>query len=83
MLYVYLMTLQVSRGASAGGLAFNQLFDKESSTYTYILGDKEKKVGLIIDPVDICAERDATIAAEMGLKLEYAVNTHVHADHVM
>ncbi len=62
---------------------FNQLFDKESSTYTYILGDKEKKAGLIIDPVDTCAERDATIAEEMGLQLKYAVNTHVHADHIM
>ncbi len=79
--------MQVSGGtqavAAAGSLVFNQLFEKESSTYTYILGDKENNVGLIIDPVDICAERDANIAEEMGLKLQYAINTHVHADHIM
>ncbi len=69
--------------AATGSLVFNQLFEKESSTYTYILGDKENNVGLIIDPVDICAERDASVAEEMGLKLLYAVNTHVHADHIM
>lgn len=38
--------------------------------------------GVIIDPVDVTAERDAQMASEMGLKVTLLVNTHVHADHI-
>lgn len=59
-----------------------QLFEHESSTYTYIVADLTTKEALIIDPVIETAERDAKIIQQLGLKLRYAVNTHVHADHV-
>lgn len=36
----------------------------------------------LIDPVDKTVERDLTLVKELGLKLIYAMNTHVHADHV-
>lgn len=36
----------------------------------------------IIDPVEETAERDAQILKELGVTLLYALNTHVHADHV-
>eukprot|EP00190_Bangiopsis_sp_CCMP1999_P000967 CAMPEP_0198730506 /NCGR_PEP_ID=MMETSP1475-20131203/24801_1 /TAXON_ID= ORGANISM="Unidentified sp., Strain CCMP1999" /NCGR_SAMPLE_ID=MMETSP1475 /ASSEMBLY_ACC=CAM_ASM_001111 /LENGTH=237 /DNA_ID=CAMNT_0044493317 /DNA_START=44 /DNA_END=757 /DNA_ORIENTATION=+ len=67
-----------------GRLLFRQLFEPVSSTYTYLLADKndEKGEALLIDPVDVTAERDATLVKELGLKLKYAVNTHVHADHI-
>lgn len=65
-----------------GSHIFRQLFDAESWTYTYILGCAETKEAVIIDPVDIQAERDLQIIKEMDLKLKYAVNTHCHADHI-
>jgi len=63
---------------------FRQLFEKESSTYTYLLADlaHPEKPAVLIDPVDRTVERDMTLVKELGLKLIYAMNTHVHADHV-
>ncbi|CAM9904386.1 unnamed protein product [Ectocarpus sp. 6 AP-2014] len=65
-----------------GGLIFRQLFEKESSTFTYILGDAETKQAVIIDPVDKTAERDSQMVTEMGLKPTLLLNTHVYADHI-
>ncbi|CAF3488625.1 unnamed protein product [Rotaria sp. Silwood1] len=59
-----------------------QLFEHESSTYTYLLADLTTKEALIIDPVIDTVERDAKLIQQLGLKLRYAVNTHVHADHI-
>jgi sulfur dioxygenase len=36
----------------------------------------------LIDPVDRTVDRDLNLIKELGLKLVYAMNTHVHADHV-
>merc|ERR1712098_588025 len=63
-------------------MIFRQLFDKESSTYTYLLGDSDTKEALFIDPVIENAERDAGLVRELGLSLKYVLNTHVHADHI-
>jgi len=35
-----------------------------------------------LDPVDITIDRDVRIINDLGLDLIYAVNTHVHADHI-
>lgn len=35
-----------------------------------------------MDPVDKTADRDASLVKELGLKLLYVMNTHVHADHI-
>ena len=59
-----------------------KLFDKTSSTYTYIIGDAKTMEAVIIDPVLECFERDIQLLKEMNLKLKYAINTHVHADHI-
>ena len=61
---------------------FRQLFEKESSTYTYLLACPETKEAVLIDPVIETAERDVKIVTELGLKLKYVMNTHVHADHI-
>ncbi len=61
---------------------FRQLFDNETSTYTYILADTESKEAVIIDPVRDQVERDAGLIEELGFKLLYSLDTHVHADHV-
>lgn len=36
----------------------------------------------LIDPVDKTVDRDLNLIGELGLKLVYAMNTHVHADHI-
>ena len=66
----------------ASSQIFRQLFEKESSTYTYLLGDSESKEAVLIDPVIETAERDVKMVKELGLKLKYVMNTHVHADHI-
>ncbi|MGH0183914.1 UNVERIFIED_CONTAM: hypothetical protein FKN15_013248, partial [Acipenser sinensis] len=59
-----------------------QLFEKESCTYSYLLADDTTKEAVIIDPVLETTERDLRVIQQLGLRLLYAVNTHVHADHV-
>ncbi|KAK2191806.1 hypothetical protein NP493_45g05018 [Ridgeia piscesae] len=61
---------------------FKQLFEKETSTYTYLLADKKTKEAVLIDPVHETAERDVKVVKELGLSLKYALNTHMHADHI-
>lgn len=63
-------------------MLFRQLFDKESSTYTYLLADEATGEAILIDPVLEQVERDMTLLRELGLSLVYALDTHVHADHV-
>lgn len=63
-------------------LIFRQLFEKESSTYSYLLADENTKEALIIDPVKECIDRDLALIEELNLKLKYILDTHVHADHI-
>jgi glyoxylase-like metal-dependent hydrolase (beta-lactamase superfamily II) len=59
-----------------------QLFDYETWTYTYLLADEVSKEAVIIDPVLTQIERDLQLISELGLKLKYSLDTHVHADHI-
>jgi glyoxylase-like metal-dependent hydrolase (beta-lactamase superfamily II) len=61
---------------------FRQLFEHESSTYTYLLGCPDSKECLLIDPVLETVDRDLQIVDELGLNLVLAINTHCHADHI-
>jgi glyoxylase-like metal-dependent hydrolase (beta-lactamase superfamily II) len=61
-------------------IVFEQLFDPESSTYTYLVGDRG--VCALVDPVREQIERDLLRVQELGLKLVHTIETHVHADHV-
>ena len=63
-------------------LIFRQLFDPQSSTYTYLLGDDKAAEAILIDPVFEQVRRDAALIDELGLKLVATAETHVHADHV-
>jgi glyoxylase-like metal-dependent hydrolase (beta-lactamase superfamily II)/rhodanese-related sulfurtransferase len=63
-------------------LVFRQLFDPQSSTYTYLLGDRASGAALLIDPVFEQVRRDAALLGELGLNLVATLETHVHADHV-
>ena len=63
-------------------MIFRQLFDPQSSTYTYLLADPASRAALLIDPVFEQARRDAALVEELGLKLAWTLETHVHADHI-
>ena len=63
-------------------MIFRQLFDPQSSTYTYLLADSLTREAVLIDPVFEHARRDAALIEELGLKLLATLETHVHADHV-
>src|SRR5436190_20669243 len=63
-------------------MIFRQLFDPQSSTYTYLLADAATREAVLIDPVFEHARRDAALIEELGLKLLWTLETHVHADHV-
>src|SRR5215470_10735939 len=63
-------------------LIFRQLIDPQSSTYTYLLADGKTCDAVIIDPVFEQARRDTALVGELGLRLLFSLETHIHADHV-
>ncbi len=63
-------------------MIFRQLFERESSTYTYLLADEKTAEAIFIDPVAGQESLYLQLLEELGLKLCYALDTHVHADHV-
>lgn len=63
-------------------MAFKQLFDPASSTYTYLIIDDETHDAVLIDPVIEQLARDLALVREHGLHLKHVLETHVHADHI-
>tara|TARA_B100001121_G_scaffold296358_1_gene301662 strand:- start:510 stop:1190 length:681 start_codon:yes stop_codon:yes gene_type:complete len=63
-------------------MIFKQVFDKKSSTYTYIIASAEGREALIIDPVLQNVEDYIKILNRLNLKLVKVIDTHIHADHV-
>jgi glyoxylase-like metal-dependent hydrolase (beta-lactamase superfamily II) len=63
-------------------MIFRQLFDPVSSTYTYLLAERQGGEALIIDPVLDRVDQYLQLVRELDLKLVLAVDTHIHADHV-
>ena len=63
-------------------MLLRQLFDHETWTYTYLLGDEETGKAVLIDPVIDQVERDLKLLNELGLTLVYTLDTHAHADHI-
>lgn len=59
-----------------------QLFDAQTSTYSYLLWDEASLEAALIDSVDTQIERDLALIKELGLTLKYTLETHIHADHV-
>ncbi|WP_299488571.1 MBL fold metallo-hydrolase [Acaryochloris sp. IP29b_bin.137] len=62
-------------------MLFRQLFDPETSTYTYLIANRDKEA-ILVDPVQEQVERDVNLLDELGLTLCYCLETHIHADHV-
>jgi len=63
-------------------MIFRQLFDKISSTYTYLIASEKGREALIIDPVLENVERYIQLLKEVDLKLVKVIDTHIHADHI-
>ena len=63
-------------------MIFRQLFDPETSTYSYLLADEITREAVLIDPVREQVARDADLIRELGLTLRFTLETHVHADHI-
>ena len=63
-------------------MMLRQLFDQKSATYTYIVADDETRQAAIIDPVKDKTQQYVQLFIELGVHLHYALDTHVHADHV-
>lgn len=63
-------------------MLFRQLFDHESSTYTYLLADLHQREAILVDPVLEQVDRDGKLIKELDLTLRYCLETHIHADHI-
>ena len=63
-------------------MLFHQLFDKSSSTYTYLIASAKGREALIIDPVLENIDQYIKLLNELDLKLVKVIDTHIHADHI-
>jgi len=63
-------------------MMIRQLFDQDTWTYTYIVADEKTGEAAIIDAVKEKFDRDVKLIKDLGLTLKYALETHVHADHI-
>jgi glyoxylase-like metal-dependent hydrolase (beta-lactamase superfamily II) len=63
-------------------MLFRQLFDPESSNYTYLIADRQAKDAILVDTVLEQVDRDLELLDELGLTLRYCLETHLHADHI-
>ncbi|NUQ17317.1 MAG: MBL fold metallo-hydrolase [Sphingomonas sp.] len=63
-------------------MLFRQLFEPQSSTYTYLIGCEQTREAALIDPVVEMLDRDLEELEALGLTLRLTVETHIHADHV-
>ena len=63
-------------------MLFQQLFDKTSSTYTYLIASAKGREALIIDPVLENVNKYINLLKKLDLKLVKVIDTHIHADHI-
>jgi glyoxylase-like metal-dependent hydrolase (beta-lactamase superfamily II) len=63
-------------------MLFRQLFEPQSSAYTYLVACEATREAVLIDPVLETVDRDIEILTALGVVLKYTIETHIHADHV-
>ncbi|MCL4147790.1 UNVERIFIED_CONTAM: hypothetical protein GTU68_005563 [Idotea baltica] len=63
-------------------MLFRQLFHQESSTYTYLIACTKTNNAVLIDPVNTDIDDYVALLESHDLTLKYALDTHVHADHI-
>jgi glyoxylase-like metal-dependent hydrolase (beta-lactamase superfamily II) len=76
-----------------GNLRVKAFFDEPTNTASYLLWDNATKAAAVVDPVldfdhksgeasVASADRILRLAQDEGLKIEWVLETHVHADHL-
>lgn len=63
-------------------MIFRQLFEPDTSTYTYLLACERTRRACLIDSVASEVSKLTDLLEQLDLKLLYTLETHVHADHV-
>ena len=63
-------------------MIFRQMFEPQSSAFTYLIACEGTREAVLIDPVLETVERDLALLSELNLTLKYTLETHIHADHV-
>lgn len=56
--------------------------DDRAESRSYIVADRQSQKAVIIDAILENVERDLRIIDELGLTLVFAIETHIHADHI-
>src|SRR5713226_2468138 len=62
-----------------GAMIFHEL--NRANCKTYLIGCERTRKALLVDPIKERVDRYVAMLAYQGLRLEYVVDTHTHADH--
>src|SRR6266849_3882926 len=60
---------------------FKQILDERCGCALYLIGSRQSHEAAVVDPSLETSQYEALLA-ERGFRLRYAIDTHVHADHV-
>src|SRR5215217_1552879 len=60
---------------------FKQFLDERCGCASYLIASRQSHEAAIIDP-SMAIEEYETLLAQRGFRLRYAIDTHIHADHV-
>lgn len=60
---------------------FRQFHDQQSGCLSYLLGDPQQRVALLIDPLAESSWLYQGMLQDYGLKLVWILETHLHEDH--
>ena len=63
-------------------MILKQFFDTQSSTFTYVVASRKTQDALIIDSVAENTNEYIDFLNQNKLNLLYALDTHIHADHI-
>lgn len=66
----------------SNSLIVEQFQDPESSTLSYVLGDRDAGDAVIIDPVKGQIGTYLAVLHQHSLRLQVVLDTHIHADHI-
>ena len=62
-------------------LVFRQFVDSDLGCASYLVGDRDAAVAVVVDPA-LAIEQYVEAAAEENVRIERVLETHTHADHV-